>query len=174
MAVFIMCGGAALAGLTDITFNLVGYFWVLVTPSPALAPAHPFFTHTSPSLAPLALPPPRHALADAGVCRRRGRACPQLRFRGPFGTLAADARGSPRGCRPTEYRNAGFECCNKSFVLSQCCDCGVPHRNKTVKRLAVPGGALKGSESCACGAAEARAPLRAPFPGPGLRQGRKP
>ena len=29
-AVFVMCGGAALAGLTDITFNVVGYFWVLV------------------------------------------------------------------------------------------------------------------------------------------------
>ena len=41
MAVFIMCGGAALAGLTDITFNLVGYFWVLVTSSPPTSSCPP-------------------------------------------------------------------------------------------------------------------------------------
>ena len=38
----------------------------------------------------------------------------------------------------------------------ECCDCGVSYRNKTVKRLAVSGAALKGSESCACAGLQKR------------------
>ena len=33
LAVAMMCVGAALAGLTDLTYSLPGYFWAMVIPN---------------------------------------------------------------------------------------------------------------------------------------------
>ena len=90
MAVLVMCGGAALAGLTDITFNLGGYFWVLVTPSPALAPARPPVSHTPRPFSPLWPFPPRGMRSPTRACAADAGA--RVRKSGS----AASSRRSPR------------------------------------------------------------------------------
>ena len=127
MAVLVMCGGAALAGLTDITFNLVGYFWVLVTPSPALAPARPPVSHTPRPFSPLWPFPPRGmrsptraCAADAGArVRNSGSAAPS--GRSPRMRAGARADAGPRSIE-TRGSNAVINlfCCLSGALRLRC------------------------------------------------------